>query len=69
METELLDEWGLFVELEKKGHKLRISEQDKRPPSDLKEQDVDWVKVGFTAAQEGYSFPADDFCWKSKKPS
>lgn len=67
METKLLDEWGLFEELEKKGHKLRMSEHDTRPPSELKEKDVDWVKVGFTAAQESYSFPLEDFSWKSKQ--
>lgn len=66
METTLLDEWGLFEELEEKGYKLRVSVQDVRPLSELKEEDVDWVKVGFTAAQEGYSFPINDICWESK---
>lgn len=67
LEKENLDEWGLFKELEKKGHYLRTVENDKRPISELKEEDVDWVKVGYTAALEGYSFPLEDLNWISKK--
>lgn len=66
-QKERLDEWGLFKELEGKGHSLRVVEQDNRPVSELEEKDVDWVKVGFTAAREGYSFPEADLNWISKK--
>lgn len=55
-QQEILNEWDLFKDLEGKGYYLRLKENDTRSFEELKEGDIDWTKVGYSSAVEGYIY-------------